>query len=345
MHSTRPLEWLKPKARREGNWLFILSMKNLKNELNMPADKKDYYGKDVAEAIRNASEALHVSREKLDIEVVDTGSTGIFGLIRKKARIRATVKVSEAKKSESSKNEAKEPQSEMVKEPLQEVPASSRIETTAAPKDNELPSPAEIDSELLDDEGDDIEVAGEVIDEGEASPESLEMIRQELQCLVELMGFASAVSTSASGLSVECTVTGEFEAELIGPEGKTLDSLQYLIRKIVAKKSPERLRISVNIGDFRERRLEELKVLAVNLAAQVKADGKTQVIPALNPSERREIHIILQEDKEIRSRSVGDGLFKKILIYMPGKGTRSGKRKPSPRGKRTPSAKKPDRTE
>ena len=71
------------------------------------------------------------------------------------------------------------------------------------------------------------------------------------------------------------------------------------------------------------------------LAAQVKEDGKTQVLPALNPSERRVIHMILQEDKEIRSRSVGDGLFKKILIYKPGKNNRGGGRKrPQAKGRK-----------
>ena len=50
----------------------------------------------------------------------------------------------------------------------------------------------------------------------------------------------------------------------------------------------------------------------------MKVDGKTQAIPALNPSERRVVHVMLQDDKSIRSRSVGDGLFKKVLIYKPG---------------------------
>ncbi len=112
-----------------------------------------------------------------------------------------------------------------------------------------------------------------------------------------------------------------------------LDSLQYLLRKVVTRKVPERLRISINVGDFREKRLENLKIKAVELAALVKEEGKTQVLPALNPSERRAIHMILQEDKEIRSRSVGDGLFKKILIYKPGKGNRGGRKSPQSKGR------------
>jgi spoIIIJ-associated protein len=102
------------------------------------------------------------------------------------------------------------------------------------------------------------------------------------------------------------------------------------MRKIISRKVVERLRLTINVGAFREKRLEELKLKAAELAALVKEDGKTQVLPGLNPSERRIIHMIFQEDKEIRSRSVGDGLFKKILIYKPGKGNRPGGRKRSP---------------
>jgi spoIIIJ-associated protein len=80
---------------------------------------------------------------------------------------------------------------------------------------------------------------------------------------------------------------------------------------------------------------------AKDLAELVKADGKTQAIPPLNPSERRVVHVALQDDKDIRSRSVGDGLFKKILIYKPGKGKRTGTNKRGGRGRRGKSAKKP----
>jgi spoIIIJ-associated protein len=155
------------------------------------------------------------------------------------------------------------------------------------------------------------------------------------------MGFPSTLEIEATGQSVACTLRGEFEENLTGPDGKVLDSLQYLLRKIVSRKVPERLRISINVGDFREKRLEELKIKAVEMAAQVKEDGKTQVLPALNPGERRVIHMILQEDKEIRSRSVGDGLFKKILIYKPGKGNRPGGRKrPQTKGRQNKSGTK-----
>ncbi|HHB75913.1 MAG TPA: RNA-binding protein, partial [Desulfobulbus sp.] len=115
--------------------------------------------------------------------------------------------------------------------------------------------------------------------------------------------------------------------ELVGSEGRTLDSMQYLLRKMTSSRLPDRMMLSLDAGDFRQRRAEELKTRALQLAEEVKETGKTQAIPALNPAERREVHMILQEDKAIRSRSVGDGLFKKILIYKPGKGNKSSSRK------------------
>jgi spoIIIJ-associated protein len=286
----------------------------------MSLEKKDFYGKEVAAAIRNACDTLGVPQEKLEIEVVETGTTGIFGLIRKKAHIRVLIKpdIEEvaADVFEVSSFLKSEPENEIEPEPV------------ATPKDKvvETVQGAAEDDEDEDDMQSDNEPGGEV------SLESLEIVKTELLQLVELMGFPSTLEVETVGQAVACTLRGEFEENLTGADGKVLDSLQYILRKIISRKVPERLRISINVGDFREKRLEELKVKAVEMAAQVKEDGKTQVLPALNPSERRVIHMILQEDKEIRSRSVGDGLFKKILIYKPAKGNRPGGRK-RPQGK------------
>lgn len=296
----------------------------------MSVGKKDFYGKEVTDAIRNACESMKVPQEKLDIEVVETGSTGIFGLIRKKARIRVSLKEHSTQQEAEptpilpvTTASADEPE-EASQEVAEEVPVAEAEEMAVAA----------IVEKGGDDEEDDEEedLPGE--SEADATPESLQTVKAEVARLVELMGYPANVEVSGAGLSVICSIRGEFEEELAGPEGKTLDAIQYLIRKMIARKCSERLRITINVGSFRERRLEELKVRAVELAGLVKETGKTHVLPALNPSERREIHMVLQEDKEVRSRSVGDGLFKKILIYKPGKGNRGGRRKSGPRNRR-----------
>lgn len=102
-------------------------------------------------------------------------------------------------------------------------------------------------------------------------------------------------------------------------DGKILDSLQYLLRKMIGAHLPERATLSLDAAGYREQRLARLQEQATELAAQVRQNGKTKVISGLNPAERRAVHLALQQDGEIRSRSVGSGLFKKILIYKTGK--------------------------
>jgi spoIIIJ-associated protein len=294
----------------------------------MSSDKKDFYGKEVPDAIRKACETLNMAQERLDIEVLETGSTGIFGLIRKKAHIRVIPKPEVEEGSEV----VFEADALVAEEPEKEKPVKKK-KAPAQPK-RKPAAPQSVPQEK------NVEQKNEVEEEKEVSPEGLDFVKTEISRIVELMGCPSTVEIEASGISVTCTLRGDFEEFLTGPEGKTLDSMQYLLRKIVARKVTEQLRLTLNVGDYREKRLDELKIKAVELAALVKEDGKTQVLPALNPSERRTIHMILQEDKDIRSRSVGDGLFKKILIYKPGKGGRPGGRKRSnSKGRQTKPAK------
>ena len=160
------------------------------------------------------------------------------------------------------------------------------------------------------------------------SEEVLASVKSDLDQLLQLMGLPSETSIHFDSSAIQCQINGEHEEVIVGPEGRALDSLQYLLRKMTSRELPDRMMIDLNAGDFRDRRVEELKKTALELADKVKADGKTQAIPALNPSERRVVHVVLQEDKSIRSRSVGDGLFKKVLIYKPGsKPKKSGGRR------------------
>lgn len=295
----------------------------------MSSEKNDYYGKDVAEAIKKACDGLGVPQEKLEIEVIETGSTGIFGLIRKKARIRVAIK----QEIEEETFDVDIFMGAGNKAPYHEVEYDE--EQPVQPTPNAVANGEE------DEDEDDLPPEEE--QEGEASPESLRIVEEEVRQLIELMGFPSTIEVKTKGLAVTCTIRGEHEESLTGQDGKVLDSLQYILRKIISRKSTERLRVTVNVGDFREKRLEELKIKATELAAMVKVDGKTQVLPGLNPAERRAIHMIFQEDKEIRSRSVGDGMFKKILIYKPGKSSRSNNRKRSQKGRQGKGGNKQER--
>ena len=313
---------------------------------------KDFYGKDIAEVIERASKELGASREQLDIEVIETGSAGIFGLCKKKAHIR----VKRRREGAEVHPDDLGPQPASAQEEAPAVPRAPRKRTGAKvenPAKEQVTVAEEVSVLVPQAEGTatpPLEQAtdltgGEGNEACEACPESLPLdeeplpetipeaslavIQADLTRLLELMGLPSEVHTVFEDSTVLCTITGAHEEHIVGPEGRTLDSLQYLLRKMVSYHLPDRIMLALDAGNFRERRGEELKAKALELADQVKVDGKTQAIPALNPSERRVVHMALQDDKGVRSRSVGEGLFKKVLIYKPGKG-----RRPAPRKRR-----------
>ncbi|PID73124.1 MAG: RNA-binding protein [Desulfobacterales bacterium] len=275
----------------------------------------DFYGKNVTEAIENARQELGVEHEQLDIDIVTTGSAGIFGFAKKDAHIRVVVK-------QQPKEDVHDPYgvSDIFADSLDtdKTNEKSREKKPAASpraKSDSVTQPV-------------VSAAKDQIAEKELQAAEVELLEKELVEIVRLMGFTAAVTTTVSGRNIEFVLqSSEHEAELTGEEGRVLDSLQYLLRKIAGRKVDGSVRLNLDVGDYRARRLAEMKVLATELAEQVRQDGKTQAIPALSPAERREIHILLQGDDEIRSRSVGDGIFKKVLIYKPGSGRR-GRRSP-----------------
>ncbi len=297
----------------------------------MSSGKRDFYGKEVMDAIKKACDTFQVPQEELAIEVVETGSMGIFGLIRKKAHIRAVVQGAGL----DGMGEEPEKTVEVSSEPsdIEEKAEIIEKEQTPASVDETREKP-EIKEEKKKQR---VPAKAPV----EIKAESVEVVRQQLEELLQHMRFPSEVTADLDGGTVRCKIGEEHEEALTGQEGKIIDSLQYLLRKLVARKVEEKVRLSIDIGQFREKRKIELVERAKELAALVKEDGKTQAIPPLNPSERRVVHVALQDDKDIRSRSVGDGLFKKILIYKPGKGKKPGGNKRGGRGRRGKPSKKP----
>ncbi|RUM38312.1 MAG: RNA-binding protein [Desulfobulbus sp.] len=290
------------------------------------AKGKDFYGKDVPEVIKKACKEMSAAQGDLAIEVIETGSAGIFGLCKKKAHIRVTRKVEVADKDTVEK-ETSAVQESPVQEAATPKKQSSKKKKPGAKKKAEKPKSASKNTEKSSSKAVSSARAKDAVVRELPSEEVLASVKDDISLLMEKMGFPSEVEVTLVDYTLECQITGEHEEALIGNDGRTLDSLQYLLRKMMSRRLPDRMMLSLDAGQYRQRRTEELKERAVELAAQVKEDGKTQAIAALNPSERRVVHMILQEDKAIRSRSVGEGLFKKILIYKPGKKNKSGSRK------------------
>ena len=109
------------------------------------------------------------------------------------------------------------------------------------------------------------------------------------------------IETSAAGL-------------LIGKQGQTLDALQYLVTKMLAKQTRGKVRIAIDVEAYRARHNEALALLAQKYGEKVKRSGRPITLNPMNPYDRRIVHMALQGDKNLKTISRGEGLYKKVII-------------------------------
>jgi spoIIIJ-associated protein len=252
--------------------------------------KTEYKGANIEEAINKACTSLELAREDLDIEVVSAGSAGIFGLLKRKAVISAAPK--NGHKIATDTTSTTRPQSHANADATAKKPAMRQQKRDNSPRDSVSAPP----------------------------PETISEIGSTLKEMLNLLDYKAEVNLELDDSNrIKAQISCADEAAIIGREGENIDAVQYLLRKIISHKYPQKIFFSIDVGNYRERRKKHLQDLALSVADKVKESGKNQIINALNPAERRIVHVTLQEDTTIRSVSMGDGLFKKIKIFVPGK--------------------------
>ncbi len=141
-------------------------------------------------------------------------------------------------------------------------------------------------------------------------PQAQEILEQLLAKMQE----PATVTASQEGDRINLRIdTGE-AGLLIGKQGQTLDALQYLVTKMLAKKSRGRVRIAIDVEEYRARHNEALAQLARKYGDKVKRSGRPITLSPLNPYDRRIVHMALQGDEDLKTVSRGEGLYKKVVI-------------------------------
>lgn len=154
-----------------------------------------------------------------------------------------------------------------------------------------------------------------------------QMVAEVVENLIKPIVPSPNLEVSAEGDSrIKVTVNDEENSGLlIGREGQTLASLQYLANRIVSKKWPDPVRVQIDTGEYRERQDDNLRQLALHLADKAKKLGRVQSTRPLSSYHRRVVHMALQPDEGISTRSKGDGTLKRVLI-MPKSARSAGRR-------------------
>jgi spoIIIJ-associated protein len=121
---------------------------------------------------------------------------------------------------------------------------------------------------------------------------------------------------------------------LIGKDGEILEALQYILRLAIAKHYKQSAKILVDINGYREKRKKALTIMAKRLADRVKRTGRRQTTDPLNPYERRIIHTLFKHNKNITTKSEGEGHIKKVVISPSGSRSTSSGNRATPSGYR-----------
>ena len=242
----------------------------------------EFEGKTVEKAVQKACSKLSIPREKLKYDVISYGSTGIFGLVGiKKSKIRVTSPDPGNRKSKNKRDRSRADASHSVSENAKEI-----LRETFG--DNDVPPFPQEPSEL----GKDV-----------------------LQRIIDFITTDATISVKETPERIFFNVEGGNTAVLIGKRGQTLEAIQYLVEKIINKHNARRVRIQIDIEGYLDGRKAKLESLAERLSEKAKRIGKPVTIGQLNAHDRRIVHIALKDDSEVRTQSMGDGFYRKLVIF------------------------------
>lgn len=233
----------------------------------------------VEEAVERGLDQLGLPRDAVEVEVLDTGSKGMFGLGGRQARVRLMFGHTEPEQVESPIP---------VKEAA--LPAISPQPKAAIPEgeDRPLKLTTMVVSDLLE--------------------------RMKVRAKVSASFVPSEDSKESQAVMVD--IQGNDLSILIGRRSETLNALQYITNLIVGKELGRWIPVLIDVQGYRTRRERQLRSMAHKMADQVIQTGRPQVLEPMPANERRMIHIELRDHPDVKTESVGEDPNRKVTILL-----------------------------
>ncbi len=290
-------------------------------------------GKSVDDALLQALVRLHKRRDEVEVTVLQEPARGTFGIGGKEARVRVTVlpprgsavitpemadallgPADEELYEEEDLEEGEE--EELYEEEMEEELIDEDEEFGEEYEDETYQSALPMAEAAPEMEG--ITVAeGEMQEVEHPSSEDIAVTVDVLQHILQYMNIRAAVQVrSQNPLTLNIQGINENLGLLIGRRGETLSALQLLVSLIVSHRTKHRMRIIVDAENYRERREENLRSLALRVAQQVRNYRHSIALEAMPPHERRIVHLALADSPDISTESIGEGDARRVVISL-----------------------------
>jgi spoIIIJ-associated protein len=293
-------------------------------------DSIEITGISVEEATLEALEQLGAREDEVSVEVLVTPRAGVLGLGTRYARVRATRK-------SALPAEANPPA----------APAPPKASPQARPADGSASNRRGRDNQRRS-RNDSAPTGTRDDDSGSPGRKSADLEEQRAEAMVilkqilEQMGEPTDVrQIEVDAETVEIEIKGDGSGILIGRHGQTLDALEYIVNRILARRIKDAAPISLETESYRARRRQQLHRMALSMGEKAKRDHKPVRLEPMAPRDRRVVHLALKDDPMITTRSAGEGQMRSIEI-MPtdSSGRREQRGDGPPRGGRR---REPDR--
>ncbi len=236
----------------------------------------------VDEAIDFACLELNIAREDAQFEIIDLPKKSLFKNVP--AKVRVFIETDEPEPAPKAPPVRKESEA-----PREAAPAAREAAKPAVPQE-----PFVITEEMK---------------------EKAEFARQYVTDILVKMGLSDAQVTftlDENGITLQ--LAGEGLGVIIGRRGETLDALQYLTGLSANRGEGTYVRVSIDSGDYRQKREKTLEALAGKLANTVARTGRSCTLEPMNPYERRIIHAAVSKVQGVSSASVGEEPNRKVVI-------------------------------
>lgn len=326
-------------------------------------------GKTVEAAVKNGLKELGCESSDVDIEILEMGSPGLFGMFGKLAKVRLTVKEKEdefkidmpvlsldidrnekknARKAEAPKQEkprteakpraeqpvkAEKPEPEKPAPAQESAPVAAQTEESAPEAQEEKPQeirprrerparrrkaekprqePVQVEEHTEPTEPEMPFVPAEPQTWSEAARMAVEFLSNTTR----MMGVEVSIEVCEGEDTLHVRMNGDTLGVLIGRRGETLDALQYLTSLYVNKGREGYLRVSLDSENYRAKREEALRKLAVRMAQRARKSGHRVVLEPMNPYERRILHSALQGNPYVQTHSEGEDPYRRVIITL-----------------------------
>jgi spoIIIJ-associated protein len=261
-------------------------------------------GRTTDEAKNVALDRLGVDESDAEFEILEEPRPGLFGRIRGEARVRARVRPT-APRPKADRRDRRRRKDDANPD------GGDRTATKAKPPRDKSGTrngpPTRPEEETTMDERDGEEPTSEQVADDAA---------EFLRGLLEAFGLEGTVAaTQPADGEIEVAISGEGLGLLVGPKGQTLLAVQDLTRLAAQRHvGPGSPRLAVDVGGYRQRRIEALRRFSLQVAEQVVDTGLAKALEPMAAADRKVVHDALNEVDGVRTASEGEEPYRRVVI-------------------------------